>query len=265
MSKNIIILILIVAVIALGGVLAFSNIQNKSGLQPRILVSEEEWDFGKVIQGEKPTHIFIVKNEGEGDLIVESIKVSCGCIEASITTSRIRPGESAELKVSYDTTNYVGKDSKYLNIYSNDPEVPDKRIDLYVETEVFQIPNLIPKTNTSKSETQTQIIKNITPRGAYNLIQENKDNPNFVILDVSAPAKFLDEYIENAVNLSYWSAIFGNDLDKLDKNKTYLVYCRAGGNSEKALNMMKELDFKEAYNMLGGINKWKSEELPTTK
>ncbi len=97
MSKNIIILILIVAVLALGGVLVFSNIQNKSGLQPRILVSEEEWDFGKVIQGEKPTHIFIVKNEGKGDLIVERIKVSCGCIETSITTSRIQPGESAEL------------------------------------------------------------------------------------------------------------------------------------------------------------------------
>ncbi len=163
MSKNIIIFILIVAVIILGGVLVFSNIQNNSsntiqsnssntsnttqnnsGPQPRILVSEEEWDFGKVTRGEKPTHIFIVKNGGEGDLIIEGVKESCPCIEASISTTRIKPGESAELKVSYDTTDYVGKDEKHLHIYSNDPQVPDKWISLYVETEVLQTPNLTP-------------------------------------------------------------------------------------------------------------------------
>jgi len=142
MPKNIIIFILIVAVIILGSVLVFSNIQNNSGLQPRILVSEEEWDFGKVIQGEKPTHIFIVKNEGEGDLIIERLKESCACIEVSISTTRLQPGESAELKVTYDTTDYAGKDEKHIHIYSNDPQVPEKRINLYVETEVFQIPNL---------------------------------------------------------------------------------------------------------------------------
>ncbi len=121
------------------------------------------------------------------------------------------------------------------------------------------------ETNTAKSETQIQIIENITPEEAYILIQENKDNPNFVILDVRTPEEFLGEYIENAVNLDYYSDTFRNDLDKLDKNKTYLIYCRSGRRSENALNIMKELDFREVYNMLGGIIKWKSEGLPTTK
>lgn len=151
--KNVIIFFLIVAVIILGSVLVFSNIQNNSsntttttqnnsGPQPRILVSEEKWDFGKVIQGEKPTHIFIVKNGGEGDLIIEGVKESCACIEASISITRLQPGESAELKVSYDTTDYVGKDEKHIHIYSNDPQVTDKRINLYVETEKPRIPYL---------------------------------------------------------------------------------------------------------------------------
>jgi len=121
------------------------------------------------------------------------------------------------------------------------------------------------ETNTAKSETQIQIIENITPEEAYILIQENKDNPNFVILDVRTPEEFLGEYIENAVNLDYYSDTFRNNLDKLDKNKTYLIYCRSGRRSENALNIMKELDFREVYNMLGGIIKWKSEGLPTTK
>lgn len=151
-GKNIIIIFLVGVVVILGGILVFRNTQNDSssmaqndsGLQPRILVSEEEWDFGKVTQGEKPIHIFIVKNGGEGDLIIEGVKESCPCIEASISTNRIKPGESAELKVSYDTTDYVGKDEKHIHIYSNDLQVPDKRINLYVEIEVFQIPNLTP-------------------------------------------------------------------------------------------------------------------------
>ena len=150
MPKNIIIFILVVAVIILGSVLVFSNIQNNSsnttqnnsGPQPRILVSEEEWDFGKVTQGEKPTHIFIVKNGGEGDLIIDSLKESCACIEVSISATLIKPGESAELEVTYDTTDYAGKDEKHIHIYSNDPQVSDKKINLYVEIEEFAIPYL---------------------------------------------------------------------------------------------------------------------------
>ncbi len=120
------------------------------------------------------------------------------------------------------------------------------------------------KTNTVKSETQIQIIENITPKEAYIFIQENKDSLNFVILDVRTSEEFLDEHIENAVNLDYYSNTFRNDLDKLDKNKTYLIYCRSGSRSGNSLNIMKGLDFREVYNMLGGITKWKSEGLPTT-
>ncbi|GAG61557.1 unnamed protein product [marine sediment metagenome] len=64
------------------------------------------------------------------------------------------------------------------------------------------------ETNTAQSETQIQIIENITPEEAYILIQENKDNPNFVILDVRTPEEFLGEYIENSVNLDYYSSDF---------------------------------------------------------
>ncbi len=150
MRKNTINFFLIGVIIILGGILVFSNIQNKPSsniqnkplLQPRLLVSEEEWDFGKVTQGEKPTHIFTIKNGGEGELIIEGLKESCACIEVSISTTRIQPGESAELKVSYDTTDYVGKDEKHIHIYSNDPRVSDKRINLYVEIEAFQIPQI---------------------------------------------------------------------------------------------------------------------------
>lgn len=121
------------------------------------------------------------------------------------------------------------------------------------------------ETTNTKPEMQIQIIENITPEETYILIQENKSNLNFVILDVRTPEEFLGEHIENAFNLDFYSDTFRNDLDKLDKNKTYLIYCRSGRRSEDALNMMKEIDFREVYNMLGGITSWKSKGLPTTK
>jgi len=116
--------------------------------------------------------------------------------------------------------------------------------------------------HTEKLETQPRTIESITPEEAYALIQKNKDNPNFVILDVRTPEEFANEHIENAINLDYYSETFRDDLSKLDKNKTYLIYCRSGHRSENSLNIMKELNFREVYNMLGGIIRWKAEGLP---
>jgi rhodanese-related sulfurtransferase len=108
----------------------------------------------------------------------------------------------------------------------------------------------------------TQIIEDITPQEAFNLIQENQDNLDFVIIDVRTPEEFAEEHIEDAINIDYRSETFQDELSQLDKNKTYLIYCRTGGRSGNALDMMAELDFSEVYNMLDGINQWKAEELP---
>ena len=114
-------------------------------------------------------------------------------------------------------------------------------------------------------ETQNQIIENINSVEGYNLIYENKGNSDFLILDVRTPEEFLDEHIENAININYYSGSFKKDLGNLDKEKIYLVYCRSGNRSEITLQMMKDFDFREAYNLLGGINKWKSEGFSTIK
>ncbi len=112
---------------------------------------------------------------------------------------------------------------------------------------------------------QVQIIEDITPQEAFTLIQNNQNNPDFVIIDVRTPEEFASEYIENALNIDYYSETFQDELNKLDKNKTYLVYCRSGSRSGNALTIMKELNFREAYNILGGIIRWDAEGLPTTK
>jgi rhodanese-related sulfurtransferase len=118
---------------------------------------------------------------------------------------------------------------------------------------------------TPTPETPTQIIKDITPQEAFTLIKGNKDNPNFVIVDVRTPEEFANEHIENAINIDFSCETFEDELNELDKNKTYLIYCRSGGRSGNALDIMAELNFSEVYNMLDGINGWKAAGLPTAK
>ena len=54
-------------------------------------------------------------------------------------------------------------------------------------------------------------------------------------------------------------------MDALNKDKTYLVYCRSGARSAGVRDAMERLGFKEVYNMLGGIVQWTDEGRETVK
>ena len=114
-------------------------------------------------------------------------------------------------------------------------------------------------------QTPTQIIKDVTPREVFTLIQDTQNNPDIVILDVRTPAEFAQGYIENAINVDFYSKTFPDELNKLDKEKMYLLYCRSGNRSGRTLKLMEELQFKTVYNMTGGIRQWIAEERPITK
>ena len=112
------------------------------------------------------------------------------------------------------------------------------------------------------SSSQTQIFETVTPKEASSLIKNNSD---FVILDVRTAKEFASGHIEDAINIDFYSRTFLDDLDRLDKTKTYLVYCRSGSRSTKAFNLMKKIGFQKVYGMEGGIIRWQAEGLPTTK
>lgn len=114
------------------------------------------------------------------------------------------------------------------------------------------------------SETKPQIIKNITVEEAHTIIQNNENSNNVVIIDVRTPEEFDQEHIQDASNIDFYSDNFKDELNKLDKTRTYVIHCRSGGRSSQALDIMRELGFREVYNM-GGIIQWKEKGLPTTK
>ena len=112
---------------------------------------------------------------------------------------------------------------------------------------------------------QAPVFKDISAKEAADLVEKNKDNPNFAIIDVRAASEYASGHLENAINLDYSSPSFKSELERLDKDKTYLVYCRSGARSQKAIEVMKELEFGEVYNLLGGITSWVAQGLPTVR
>jgi len=93
--------------------------------QPKIsILKGTNLDFGDLYQGQKMEKIVSIKNEGTELLIISSVKASCGCTATLLDKQEIKPNESANLKISFDSQNFMGKVTKTVDISSNDPESP---------------------------------------------------------------------------------------------------------------------------------------------
>ncbi len=90
-----------------------------AGKLPKIELDKVEHDFGTINEGEVVETEFIVKNTGETDLIIADAKGSCGCTVPVWPKEPIAPGQSAPIKVSFDSTNKPGKQSKTVTLTTN--------------------------------------------------------------------------------------------------------------------------------------------------
>lgn len=81
-----------------------------------------------------------------------------------------------------------------------------------------------------------------------------------VILDVRTDPEVAEGMIEGAIQIDYRGDNFRDEVAKLDTTKTYVVYCRSGGRSAAASEIMtQELGFKKVNNLLGGYSEYSSE------
>jgi rhodanese-related sulfurtransferase len=108
-------------------------------------------------------------------------------------------------------------------------------------------------------------LSSITAQEAFNLIQKNKNNPGFVLLDVRTADEFEAEHLADAINIDYRSPDFKTNIDKLDRYKEYLIYCGVGARGGSATEIMIELGFGKVHNLTGGITAWIDAGYPTVK
>ncbi len=100
----------------------------------------------------------------------------------------------------------------------------------------------------------------ITPQEALKLIEERSHE--ITILDIRPKEEFEREHVSGALNLDYDGHEFQKKVEKLDKEKNYLIYCKSGVRGGYFMDKMRDSGFNGAYNILGGFVAWKVSKLP---
>ncbi len=100
--------------------------------------------------------------------------------------------------------------------------------------------------------TQAQIAEDVDAEKFKSLIDEGSG----LLLDVRTAGEVANGTIESSTNIDFNSPKFKQEIENLDKNQPVLVFCASGGRSGSAMRMMKDMGFKEVYNLKGGYMGW---------
>lgn len=98
-----------------------------------------------------------------------------------------------------------------------------------------------------------KLVENLDAKTFESRIAEDKDA---MLLDVRTPMEHQMVRIPNSILIDINNPMFAQEVDKLDKNKSYYVYCRSGNRSYHAGNYMLKIGFEKVYNLEPGIIGW---------
>ncbi len=74
------------------------------------------------------------------------------------------------------------------------------------------------------------------------------------VIDVRTPAEFAEGHLEGAVNIDWQDTGFADAVSALDKDGTYVIYCRSGNRSAQAIDAMTSMGFTDLTNAGGYLD-----------
>jgi hypothetical protein len=101
----------------------------------QIELSETQSDWGTVSNRTVASRDYEVRNTGTGPLEITGVSTSCGCTMAQVSDSRLEPGETAVLKVTYDPQVHNGATGEFLRMVylrSDDPDTPEAALSIWL-------------------------------------------------------------------------------------------------------------------------------------
>ena len=63
------------------------------------------------------------------------------------------------------------------------------------------------------------------------------------VIDVRTPEEVATGHLHGSININIEGADFASEMNKLDKSKNYVVYCRSGHRAGMAIDWMKQNGF----------------------
>jgi len=120
---------------------------------------------------------------------------------------------------------------------------------------------ILPSCNAQQDGTITAL----SAKETLKLIEKHKGDSNFIILDIRTPGEYQSGHLKDSIMIDFYSNSFKDEIGRLDRSKSYLVYCRSGNRSARSMNLFKEFQFQKIYHLSSGINSWNAEGLPIVK
>jgi len=99
-------------------------------------------------------------------------------------------------------------------------------------------------TQISCTQTKSMSITELTPQ----------DVENAVLVDVRTPEEYAEGHLPNAINIDWYDENFMDEFKDIDRNKTIYVYCKKGGRSASAAEMLNSSGYKNVIDLLGGYD-----------
>ncbi len=118
------------------------------------------------------------------------------------------------------------------------------------------------KINGAATETVMSNIKVVTPQEVYDALQEDA---TLQLIDVRTPEEYGVTHLKSSQNICVTTPGFEKKAAKLDKSLPVYVYCKKGGRSAQASQILADMGFTKIYDLQGGITNWESQELEMVK
>lgn len=89
------------------------------GKYPILTFEKLEHDYGMINPTENVHYSFKFTNTGEADLLISKAVGSCGCTVPEFPKDPIKPGQSAQMKVSFNPSGKHGQQQKTVTVFTN--------------------------------------------------------------------------------------------------------------------------------------------------
>ncbi len=161
-----------------------STEENSSVNKPSIFFENPNYDFGTTYKGNKVEHVYKFENRGKETLEIKKVKPSCGCTATVLSNKTILPGETGEIKTTFNTVSYNGRVRKTIAVLSNDPDTPSYK--LSIGGEVIEEISVNPKNINFRSfRSDDQSVKTVKASIT------SQSGPDFKILKVTSSKPFV--------------------------------------------------------------------------
>jgi hypothetical protein len=104
------------------------------GTLPVLKFETEKHDFNLLLQGEVVTYKFTFENTGGSNLVLVDVTAACGCTVPSFSKEPVKPGETGEIEVMFNSSNLTGFQRKTITVLAN---TQPNRVELEISANVI--------------------------------------------------------------------------------------------------------------------------------